>query len=466
MLNMPDTRAGTSGEAVVNPSLEAQEFLRRFPQIRFIDALFIDMCGIARGKRLPADQLAGIYANGLYLPASIYALDVTGDQLDVLGRGFSDGDPDGCGFPVPGTLAPAPWAGAELGQVLMSLHEPAARQFCYDPRNVLAAVVDRFRDIGLTPVVACELEFYLIDAERGQGGAPKPPLLPGLKRQDTNNQVYSLEELDYYQGFMQDLQQWSAAQKIPATFASAEFGPAQFEINLLHRPDALRAADDAALLRRLVKATAQARGIQATFMSKPYADKVGSGLHLHISLLNEAGENAFNGNGEKGSGILRHAIGGVCRAMQESMAVFAPSQSAFRRFAPNLFVPVSDCWGYNNRSVAVRVPPGPDSARRLEHRVSGADANPYLVVAAVLAGIHHGLVTRADPGEPMDGNAGSKLAPDLALNMWAALDDMEAGGILPSYFPGDYLALYVDGKRRELEKFLRSISPQEFEWYL
>jgi glutamine synthetase len=466
MLNKPDTRAGSSGGAVVNPSPEVQDFLRRFPLIRYIDAIFIDMCGIARGKRLPADQLAGLYSHGLYLPASIFALDVTGDQLDVLGRGFSDGDPDGCGFPIPGTLAPAPWSGAELGQVLMSLHEPAAQQFCYDPRNVLAAVVGRFGDIGLTPVVACELEFYLLDAERAAGGEPRPPLLPGLNRRDYNNQVYSLEELDYYQEFMRDLQQWSAAQNIPATFASAEFGPAQFEINLLHRPDALRAADDAALLRRLVKGAAQARGLQATFMSKPYADKVGSGLHLHISLLNEAGENVFNSNGAKGSEVLLHAIGGVCRAMQESMAIFAPSQSAFRRFAPNLFVPVSDCWGYNNRSVAVRVPPGSDSARRLEHRVSGADANPYLVVAAVLAGMHYGIVTKAEPGEPIEGNAGAKLTPDLALNMWAALADLAEGEILPAYFPGNYLALYIDGKRRELEKFLRTISPLEYEWYL
>lgn len=450
----------------MNPSAEAQEFLRRFPQIRFIDAIFIDMCGIARGKRLPAAQMPGLFTNGLYLPASIFALDVTGDQLDVLGRGFSDGDPDGCGFPIPGTLAPVPWAGAELGQVLMSLNEPAAQQFCYDPRNVLAAVVERFSEIGLTPVVACELEFYLLDAGRGEGGEPKPPLLPGLNRRDNNNQVYSLEELDYYQEFMRDLQQWSAAQNIPATFASAEFGPAQFEINLLHRADALRAADDAALLRRLVKGVAQARGLQATFMSKPYADKVGSGLHLHVSLLNKAGENVFSGNGARGSEMLRHAIGGVCRAMQESMAIFAPSQSAFRRFAPNLFVPVSDCWGYNNRSVAVRVPPGPDDARRLEHRVAGADANPYLVVAAVLAGVHHGITARADPGEPVEGNAGAKLTPDLALNMWAALADMAAGGILPSCFPGNYLALYIDGKRRELEKFLRTVSPLEYDWYL
>ncbi len=457
--------AGPAGGATERGSREVEEFRQLYPGIRHIDAIFIDMCGMARGKRLPVNELTGLYCQGMNLPASIYLLDVTGDQLDVLGRGFSDGDPDGTGFPVAGTLAPAPWAEA-LGQVLMSLREPALPDICYDPRNVLAAVVERFTAMGLTPVVACELEFYLIDAERGENGAPQPPKLPGSKRRDVSNQVYSLEELDYYQAFMKDLRQWSAAQGVPATMASAEFGPAQFEINLHHRDDALRAADDAALLRRLVKSAAQARGMEASFMSKPYADKAGSGLHVHVSVLDAAGRNIFDGNGAAGSAALLHAIAGVRQTMAQSMAIFSPSISAFRRFGPNIFVPLSGCWGYNNRSVAVRVPPGPEDARRLEHRVAGAEANPYLVAAAILAGLHHGLVTKADPGPPVEGNAAAQLIPDLPQNFWAALEAMAAGKILPGYFPGNYVALYVDAKRRELEKFLQTSSPQEYAWYL
>ncbi len=464
--NAPGGNVGAPEQA----SREVAQFCQRFPDIRQVDAIFIDMCGMARGKRLPIEELAGVYSQGMNLPASIYLLDVTGDQLDVMGRGFSDGDPDGTGFPIAGTLAPAPWAGGEagtgLGQVLMHLHEPARDVICYDPRNVLAAVLERFTALGLTPVVACELEFYLIDAVRGPRGEPQPPLIPGLARRNVNEQVYSLEDLDYYQAFLNDLQNWSAQQGVPATMASSEFGPGQFEINLHHRPDALRAADDAALLRRLVKAAAQARGMEASFMSKPYADKAGSGMHVHVSMLDAAGRNIFNGNGAAGSEALLHAIAGVRQAMAQSMAIFAPSLSAFRRFAHNMFVPLSSCWGYNNRSVSVRVPPGPDAARRLEQRVAGADANPYLVVAAVLAGLHHGLVTKADPGPPVDGNAGTQIAPDLPPNIWAGLEAMAAGKILPGYFPGKYEAVYVDAKRRELDKFLRAISPQEYDWYL
>ncbi len=456
-----------SGGGAGQGSREIAEFRQLYPEIRHVDAIFIDMCGMARGKRLPIDELAGLYSSGMNLPASIYLLDVTGDQLDVMGRGFTDGDPDGTGFPVAGTLAPAPWVDAGgLGQVLMSLFEPARDTICYDPRNVLAAVLERFTALGLTPVLACELEFYLIDAVRGAGGEPQPPLIPGLARRNSSEQVYSLEELDYYRAFLGDLQNWSALQRVPATMASSEFGPGQFEINLEHRADALRAGDDAALLRRLVKGAAQARGMEASFMSKPYADKAGSGLHMHVSVLDAAGRNIFEGNGAKGSDALLHAIGGVRQAMAQSMAIFAPSLSAFRRFAHNMFVPLSSCWGYNNRSVSVRVPPGPDQARRLEHRVAGADANPYLVAAAVLAGIHHGLTSKADPGPPVEGNAGAQVIPDLPQNIWAGLEAMAAGKILPDYFPGNYAAVYVDAKRRELDKFLQAISPREYAWYL
>ncbi|MDO9459314.1 MAG: glutamine synthetase family protein [Alphaproteobacteria bacterium] len=458
--------AGPGDGGAVQGSREIEEFRQRYPDIRHVDAIFIDMCGIARGKRLPVEELPGVFSAGLNLPASIYLLDATGDQLDVLGRGFTDGDPDGTGVPIAGTLVPAPFAGPGLGQVLMRLREPMPQDIYYDPRNILAAVVERFTAMGLTPVVACELEFYLIDMERDENGAPQPPRLPGSARRDVSNQVYSLEELDYYQAFMDDLQNWSAAQGVPATMASAEFGPAQFEINLRHRADALRAADDAALLRRLVKAAAQARGMEASFMSKPYPEKAGSGLHVHVSVLDAAGRNIFDGDGDAGSAALRHAIGGVRQTMAQSMAIFAPSLSAFRRFGPNIFVPLSGCWGYNNRSVAVRVPSGPGDARRLEHRVAGADANPYLCVAAILAGMHHGVTIQADPGPPVEGNAGTQIPSDLPQNIWAALEAMAAGNILPTYFPGNYAALYVDAKRRELDKFLQIISPQEYAWYL
>lgn len=446
---------------------EVELFLQRYPDTRFIDAVLIDMCGIARGKRIPVGELPTLFAQGLPVTASLYALDATGDQLDIMGRGFSDGDPDGKAIPVPGTVAPMPWAGPEHGQVLLYLDEPDNSADMIDPRNILATVVAAYAARGLTPVVACELEFYLIDKQRTVNGYPQPPSLPGTDRRDRLNQVYSFDTLDYFGELLGRLQDWAELQAIPTSAASAEFAPAQFEVNLEHQPSALRAADHAALFRRLVKSAAIHNGMEASFHPKPYPDQAGSGFHVHISLLDDKGRNIFAGRGQRGSDALQHAIGGLCAALPETMAICVPNISGFRRFQPDLFVPLSACWGYNNRSVAVRVPPGADAARRLEHRVACADANPYLLLAALLAGILYGLDKAADPGPAITGRAaGYADSAKLPLTPWDALATLEKATVLPRYLPPTYLAFYAEAKRRELEKFITAPSAREYAWYL
>lgn len=444
---------------------EVELFLQRYPDTRFIDAVLIDMCGIARGKRVPASTLPMLFAQGLSVTASLYALDATGDQLDIMGRGFSDGDPDGTAIPVPGTLAPMPWAGPEHGQVLLHLEEPQGSAAMIDPRNILAAVVAAFSARGLTPVVACELEFYLIDRARTANGHPQPPPLPGTDRRDRLNQVYSFDTLDYFGAFLGKLQDWAEIQAIPTSAASAEFAPAQFEVNLEHQSSALRAADHAALFRRLVKSAAIHNEMEATFHGKPYPDQAGSGFHVHISLLDDKGQNIFAGQGDKGANALRYAIGGLCAAMPETMAICVPNVGGFRRFEADLFVPLNAGWGYNNRSVAVRVPPGPDTARRLEHRVACADANPYLLLAALLAGMLYGLDEKLDPGPDITGRARAG-AGKLPLTPWDALDALEKATILPHHLPQTYLNFYAEAKRRELEKFIKAPGAREYAWYL
>ena len=201
-------------------------------------------------------------------------------------------------------------------------------------------------------------------------------------------------------------------------------------------------------------------------MSKPYPDRAGNGFHVHVSLIDKAGRNVFDGNGDAGSEMLLHAVGGLRSSMAESMAIFAPNLNAFRRYQPHLFVPMASSWGYNNRSVAIRIPGGPNAARRLEHRVAGADANPYLTVAAILAGMHHGIVNKIDPGQPMTGNAGAQLSPDVPLTQPAALAALAAGKIIPEYFIGGYAPFYIEAKRKEAAKFQSFVSPLEYEWYL
>ena len=214
-----------------------------------------------------------------------------------------------------------------------------------------------------------------------------------------------------------------------------------------------------------VDAIARAHGFEASFMAKPYADRAGSGMHVHMSVAGPDGKNAFAAADPAGAPILRHAVGGLQRIMHEAMAVFAPTPNAYRRFVPNLFVPVNRHWGINNRSTGLRVPAGGPNSRRIEHRVSGADANPYLVMAALLAGLHHGLASKIDPGKPFEGNASELPDPSVPFNFPDALAAMEKSSVLRSYW-GSYVDVYVATKRVELERFNAIIPPHEHDWYL
>ena len=240
------------------------------------------------------------------------------------------------------------------------------------------------------------------------------------------------------------MQEACLAQGIPVTTVISEYGAGQFEINLQHQDNPLVAADHAALLRRAVQATARQIGYDATFMSKPFAGESGNGLHVHLSLVNEAGENVFDSRRDDGETLLGHAVAGLQQTLHEAMAFFAPNLNAYRRFRPDEFTPVTRDWGENNRSVAIRIPPTADSgARRLEHRVSGAEANPYLVTAAVLAGVHHGITNKLDPGEKHTGNAGAEVDENLPLTLWDALSAITEAEILPRLFrakiSGDFM---------------------------
>jgi glutamine synthetase len=200
-------------------------------------------------------------------------------------------------------------------------------------------------------------------------------------------------------------------------------------------------------------------------MAKPYPTAIGSGLHIHVSLIDEAGRNVFDDGSEEGSESLRHAIAGLQALMPQSMALFAPNRNSYRRFQPDMFAPVNRRWGVNNRSAGLRIPVGPGSARRVEHRVAGADANPYFALAAVLAGIHHGLAAKRDPGPPAQGNVSRE--PDMALpfTLEHALE-LLGGDVLEAYIGKETLSLYRETKRIEGQRFARIISPAEYEWYL
>ncbi len=434
------------------------------PDVECVDALIVDIAGTIRGKRLPVAEAARLFETGMQLPRSVYLMDVKGEMVNPFGRGFGDGDPDGTAWPVPGTISRV-WGAPRL-QLLATMRDEDGVPVAGEPRSALEQVLERFDELRLTPVVALELEFYLIDRDRDANGAPQPPRDPRSGRRERDNAVYSIDDLDRYGAFHAVLREAAALQNVPVSGASSEYAPGQFEINLQHRSDALRAADHAVLLKQIVKAAARATGFEATFMAKPYADRIGSGLHIHASVLDAAGHNIFDDGSAEGSDALRHAIGGLQALMPESMALFAPSLNSYRRFEPDMFAPVNRRWGVNNRSAGLRIPVGPGSARRVEHRVAGADANPYFAAAAMLAGLHHGLVHKLEPGPAAVGNVSREPDEALPFTIDDALARLTHASHLPAYLGAETVALYGETKRLEVQRFRRIVSPAEYDWYL
>ncbi len=445
---------------------ELDRFLKAHPETEFLDPLVADLCGTFRTKRTPVAQAAKVFDHGVEMPYALHLIDVTGDSCDPLGIGIGNGAPDGTAVPIPGTLTPVPWVDRPGAQVLLTFYESDGHPSRADPRWVLDGVLARYRAAGLRPVAAIEYEFYLIDPARDAEGRPQPPLRPGGGGRESGNQPYLVDDLDLYGAILGEIRETCRVQGIRATTAISEFAPGQFEINLQHGDDILRVADEAVLFRRVVKAVARRQGLAATFMPKPYPQQTGSGLHVHVSLLDEAGRNLFDDGSASGSAVLRAAIAGMAATMREAMLLFAPSFTSFRRFAANAFVPVNATWGVNNRSVAFRVPSGPAEARRIEHRIAGADAHPYLVLAAVLAGALHGIEGRLDPGPPATGNACTEIDPTLPLTVPAALQALRSAALLPDWLGRDYLDLYAAVKEGEYAKFMGETFAREYAWYL
>jgi len=436
------------------------------PDLHYVDAVLADVIGTLRGKRLAIGEAGKLFESGMQIPHSIYLMDAHGEMTNPFGRGIGDGDPDGTAWPIPGTFALVWGDGAPRAQVLMTLRDGQGAADPAEPRAALERVMERFAEIKLTPVCALELEFYLIDRLRDANGAPQPPLDPRSGAREHTASVYGIDDLDRYAAFLASLTNAAKTQNVPVSATSKEYAPGQFEANLRHQSDARMAADHAVFLKQIVKAAARANGFEASFMAKPYADRAGSGLHIHLSLLDEQGRNTFDDGTAEGSQTLRHAIAGLQALMPTSMALFAPNVNSYRRFQPDMFAPVNRHWGVNNRSAGLRVPVGPGEARRIEHRVAGADANPYYALAAVLAGVHHGLAAKLDPGAPAIGNVSRE--PDLALpsNIDDALARLEKAKELGGYLGEETLSLYRETKRIETQRLRRVIPAAEYDRYL
>ena len=427
------------------------DWLDAHPEITTIRVAASDLNGQARGKRIAARFADKALSGGARMPLSALHIDIQGQDIADSPLVFESGDADGIIRPTERGFVTMPWLARPSALLPVWMFHDDGTPFAGDPRHALEAVLARYRARGLAPVVATELEFYLVD-----DSAPdlRTPLEPQSGRRRETTDTLSLQALDAFDDFFTDLYDACAAMDIPADAAISEAGRGQFEINLLHG-DAMKAADDAWLFKLLVKGLARKHGCAASFMAKPWPDQSGNGLHVHFSVLDDAGRNVFDNGGAEGSAVLRHAIAGCLGAMRESTLIFAPHANSYDRLVPAAHAPTGIAWGHENRTAAIRVPGGKPAARRIEHRVAGGDINPYLMLAAVLGAALTGIEDATEPPAPITGNAYEQQLDQIPANWEEAIALFAEGPRIARIFAPELVRNLVLTKRQEL----RDIAP-------
>ncbi|MBF9044629.1 glutamine synthetase [Rhodobacterales bacterium HKCCE4037] len=433
------------------------DFLAQNPQIKSIRMVAADLNGQARGKRIARRFSDKAFSEGTRFPYSVMNLDIWGEDIDDSPLVFEAGDPDGILYPTSRGFVPVPWLDTPTALLPIWMFHDDGTPFEGDPRHALRTVIDRYTARGLTPVVATELEFYIID-DRGKELRVPPSPRSGKRRQQA--EILALRALDSFDGFLTALYDACEAMDIPADTMISEAGPGQFEINFMHQPDAMKAADDAWLFKILTRGLARSHGFAASFMAKPYPDYAGNGLHTHFSVLDETGRNIFDDGTDKGSDLLRHAVAGCLAAMPGSMLVFGPHASSYDRYVPDAHAPTKAAWAYENRTTALRIPSGPGAARRIEHRVAGGDVNPYLFLAAVLGAALDGIERGEEPPAPVIGSAYAQDLPLLPTTWETAIEAFDKSPEIARIFTEELRTNFLATKRQEVH-YMAELSPEE-----
>ena len=441
-----------------------KDWLRKHPEVRTIRVAAVDLNGQARGKRIPARFADKVVKDGTRFPFSVLNLDIWGEDIDDSPLVFDKGDADGILLPTERGFIPMPWLEAPTALLPIWMFRENGKPYEGDPRHALRAVVERYKERGLTPVAAIELEFFLID---DSGKTLQVPPSPRSGKRRKAAETLSIRALDAFDTFFTDLYDACEAMDIPADTSTSETGLGQFEVNLMHCDDALRAADDAWLFKMLVKGLARRHGFAASFMAKPYLEYSGSGLHTHFSVLDKSGDNIFDSGGTKGSAMMRNAIAGCLTSMRDSALILAPHENSFERLVPGKHAPTAISWGYENRTAAIRVPAGNPSARRIEHRVAGADVNPYLMLATILGAALIGIEDGLEPPSPITGNAyAMDDLPQIPSTWEDVIEAFETSAIMSRILPKELIRNLVLTKKQELHYIAELTAEEKVELYL
>ncbi|GAB5413027.1 MAG: glutamine synthetase family protein [Congregibacter sp.] len=450
---------------------ELDAFLGANPDVKLLEVLMPDMNGILRCKRIHRREFDALFEGSFSVPKTMPFLGIRSNMYDGVSQSLVGGDPDQVLRPVAGTLARIPWVDSPVAQVLTGYADSDGSYSWIDPRSPLLRTLDHYTQNGWSPIVATELEFYLLEAGDGSRPSPLTGAIPGTRLSQSGIQYCMADDLLDCDAFLEDVRIACEIQNVPLTAIHSEFSPGQWEINTHHQKDALLAGDHAMLLKRIVKGVARRHGIGATFMAKPFGDTAGNGLHIHASVYDQSGTNVFADPDPQDpprlTEKLRYGVGGLGATINEGMAIFAPNVNSYRRFKAGAFAPSGESWAYDHREASLRIPVSSENNRRIEHRIAGADANPYLVLAAVLAGIHHGLTVGIDPGKPLPREADlSDAEVTLPTRLDKALELLRAGEVLPSYLGELYTQSYVALRQNESDDYHGNVPDLDYEWFL
>lgn len=422
--------------------------------IEDVEAFVPDMAGSARGKIIPANKFG---KGQLKMPEAIFTQTISGDYIDDPNNVE---DRDMLLVPDPATLRPVPWLADPAASVFFDCFLRNGEKVNKSPRAVLQNVLAKFADRGWVPVVAPEVEFYLLKPHSDPNVEAQPPA-GRLGRTENVKQPYSIDSMNDFEPFIVDVYKYCEAQGITVDTLSQEMGPAQLEINFNHG-DALALADQVFLFKRTLREVAILHGMHATFLAKPMSEEAGSSLHIHQSILDKDGQNIFSKDDGEPSDLFYGYIAGLQRYMPDAMLMFAPYVNSYRRFLNPWSSPVNLAWATDNRTVGLRVPDSPPEARRVENRLAGSDVNPYLVIAASLACGYLGMVEGLKPTKEAEGSAYSGDF-ELHRHICSAIDALRQSDAMRDMLGDEFVTLYTALKNEEFREFQEIITPYERE---
>lgn len=430
---------------------EIENYLQRYPNTRHVEICLHDLNGHVRGKRIDVACLKNV-VQGTYFPLSIYAMSLDGEVIEETGIGKSIGEPDYLCKPILGSLQPCVLNPEFNAQLFLTMKDDHHQDCQLEPRNILKKILRELHDKNFYPCMSAELEFYLFDSNEEVNG-DKTYL----------TQCFDVNAQDKYQEVLDEIERIALLQGNQITGIVSESSSGQYEINIQHSGDILKLCDQIMMLKRTIKQVAVKYRLHASFLAKPDMHKAGSGMHFHMSILNQDQQNIFSAkNSSLPSLQLLKAISGLIALLPPSMAVLAPNVNSFRRFKAGNHVPLEASWGVNNRNVAIRIPCSDSENRRLEYRVAGADCNPYLTAAIILIGALHGLTQNLEIPQQA---SQIKVKPLLlSTNQPDALARFHSDPVLQKYIGKKFIELWFTVKHAEYQHIYSQITPIEQHW--